>query len=122
MAQIEPADRISAPAMLLYAHPGAAEVAVPSFADVTATDDLGTGYMLSFTDGSWAGGIWTGTLMLRPTPPDGASLLTIASPAGPVLRVPLAPSAAAEPAGSGEPAGDAAGRETSQVGVGIGNT
>jgi hypothetical protein len=85
MAIIVTADRMIAPAMLQFpeqpAAPGGAvnPEAAPSFADLTATDDAGTGYTVSFIDSQWAGGTWTGTLMLRPAPPSHARTLTIAS-------------------------------------------
>jgi hypothetical protein len=99
LAIIVTGDRMIAPAMLRFpAQPGSPGQAVPSFADLTATDDAGTGYMLSFIDSQWAGGTWTGTLMLRPAPPDNARILTIASPNGLILRAPLATAAQSGPA------------------------
>lgn len=95
MAIIVTADRMIAPAMLRFpeqpASPGGAfnPPAVPSFADLTATDDVGTGYLLSFSDSHWAGGTWTGTLMLRPAPPSHARVLTITSFNALILRAPL---------------------------------
>ncbi len=100
MAIIVTADRMIAPAMLRFPEqppaPGGASnppavnpPAAPSFADLTATDDVGTGYMVSFIDSQWAGGTWNGTLMLRPAPPGHARVLTINSPNGLILRAPL---------------------------------
>ena len=96
MALIVTSDRMIAPATLRFPpSAGLAELSVPSFADLTASDDAGTSYLVSFTDGAWAGSTWTGTIMLRPVPPPAARLLTIVSGSGPVLHVDLAATSAA---------------------------
>jgi hypothetical protein len=74
---------------------GLTDLEAPSFADLTASDDIGSAYQVSFTDGGWTGSTWTGTMLLRPPPPPGARLLTISSPNGPVLRAQLNPDPAA---------------------------
>jgi hypothetical protein len=95
MAIIVTAGRMFAPAVLRFPQqppaPGGSfnPQAAPSFADLTATDDVGTGYMVSFIDSQWAGGTWTGTLMLRPAPPSHARVLTVTSLNGLILRAPL---------------------------------
>jgi hypothetical protein len=104
MAIIVTADRMIVPAMLRFPEQPAASggtldpPAAPSFADLTATDDAGTGYMVSFIDSQWAGGTWTGTLMLRPAPPGHARVLTITSLNGLILRAPLTTAAQPGPA------------------------
>jgi hypothetical protein len=96
MALIVTGDRMIAPATLRFPpSAGLAELSLPSFADLTASDDAGTSYQLSFTDGAWAGSTWTGTIMLRPAPPAAARLLTLVSPHGPVLLIDLSPASVA---------------------------
>ena len=97
MALIVAGDRMIAPATMRFFPLPAdrGDPAAPSFADLTASDDLGSGYQVSFTEGGWAGGAWTGTMLLRPAPARGARLLTINGPNGPVLRAPLTPGPAA---------------------------
>ena len=96
MALIVTGDRMIAPATLRFPpSAGLAELEAPSFADLTASDDIGSSYQVSFTDGGWTGSTWTGTMLLRPPPPPGARLLTITSPNGPVLRAQLNPDPAA---------------------------
>jgi hypothetical protein len=111
MALIVTSDRMIAPATLRFPpSAGLAELSVPSFADLTASDDAGTSYLVSFTDGAWAGSTWTGTIMLRPAPPPAARLLTIVSGSGPVLLVDLAAtSAAPRPGATLQPVGDSPG-------------
>lgn len=76
-----------APATLCFSpSAGTPESDVPVLAGLTATDNLGTAYRLAFTDSTWAGSIWTGTLQLIPAPPAAASRLDIISPTGPLLR------------------------------------
>jgi hypothetical protein len=92
MALIVTADRVIAPATLRFsASAGLDELAAPLFADLTATDDAGTSYMISFTDGTWAGSSWTGTILLRPPPPAGASELSITRRDVPILTLRLVP-------------------------------
>jgi len=99
MALVVTADRMIAPATLRFpSSAGLLDLAGPSFGDLTATDDVGTGYMVSFTNGAWAGSTWTGTIMIRPAPPRAARLLTINSPNDRVLLVPLSPPEEAPPA------------------------
>jgi hypothetical protein len=96
MALIVTADRMIAPATLRFPpSAGLPELSLPSFADLTASDDAGTSYMVSFTDGAWAGSTWIGTIMLRPAPPPAARRLTIVSPHGPVLVIDLVPASVA---------------------------
>ena len=90
MALVITTDRMIAPATLRFPpSAGLDELEGPSFADLTASDDVGTDYQLTFTDGAWAGSSWTGTIQLRPPPPPSARLLTINSPNGPALLIPL---------------------------------
>jgi hypothetical protein len=111
MALIVTADRMIAPATLRFPpSAGLTELSLPSFSDLTASDDAGTTYMVSFTDGAWAGSTWTGTIMLRPAPPPAARRLTIVSHHGPVLLVDLAPTTAPPEAGASlQPVGDSLG-------------
>lgn len=98
MALVVTADRMIAPATLRFPpSAGLDDLTPPAFTDLTASDDAGTGYQLSFTDGSWAGSTWTGTILARPAPPPGARLLTINSPNGPLLIIDLTPAAATAP-------------------------
>jgi hypothetical protein len=86
MALVVTADRMIAPATLRFPpSAGLDDLTPPAFTDLTASDDAGTDYQLSFTDGSWAGSTWTGTIMARPAPPPGARQLTITSPNGPLF-------------------------------------
>jgi hypothetical protein len=86
MALILVADKALAP-MTLYFPPaaGPSGSGLHAFAGLTATDDLGTRYRLGFTDGSWAGSAWTGTVIFFPRPPAAASSLEITSPNGRLL-------------------------------------
>ncbi len=87
MALIITADRALAAATLFFPpESGTLESGVPAFATLTGTDDAGTAYRLAFSDGSWAGNAWTGTVMLLPAPPPAARWLAINSPNGQVLR------------------------------------
>jgi hypothetical protein len=108
MALIMTAGWVIAPAVLRFPEPGPGGPAAPTFADLTATDDAGTQYMVSFTDGTWTNGTWTGTLRLRPAPPGDARILTITSSNGPVLRVPLTPAVVTGPTGALTEAGSTA--------------
>src|SRR5215469_6907799 len=90
MALVITTDRMIAPATMRFPpSAGLDELEGPSFADLTGSDDAGTDYQLTFTDGAWAGSSWTGTIQLRPPPPPSARLLTINSPNGPALLIPL---------------------------------
>jgi hypothetical protein len=111
MALVVTADRIIAPATLRFPpSAGLDDLTPPAFTDLIASDDAGTDYQLSFTEGSWAGSTWTGTILARPAPPPSARLLTITSPNGPLLIFPLTPAPAAPPvAAAVEPAGDSPG-------------
>jgi hypothetical protein len=100
MALILTADRALAPATLFFPLPdGAPEAGTPSFARLTGTDDTGQKYRLGFTNGTWAGSAWTGTVVFYPRPPAAARWLAIMSQNGPLLRVDItaAPPAAATP-------------------------
>ena len=98
MALIVTAERMVAPATLRFPpSAGLTDLAAPSFADLTASDDTGHGYQVSFTDGGWTGSTWTGTIVFRPTPPPDAQLLTVTGPNGPVLRAQLSHDPAARP-------------------------
>jgi hypothetical protein len=90
MALILTADRALAPATLfLPASDGRSspEAGPPPFTQLTGTDDAGTGYRLGFSNGTWAGSAWTGTVIFFPSPPAAARWLAIMSPNGPLLRV-----------------------------------
>jgi hypothetical protein len=65
---------------------GLPELQIPPWAKLTATDDRGTSYQLTFANGTWAGSTWTGTIMLRPAPPDDARLIMISNENGYVFR------------------------------------
>jgi hypothetical protein len=98
MALVVTADRMIAPATLRFPPSGGLDdLTPPAFTDLTASDDDGTDYQLSFTDGSWAGSTWTGTIVGRPAPPPGARQLTITSPNGPLLIFHLTPAPATAP-------------------------
>lgn len=106
MALILTADRAVAPATLFFPPLlGPPESGIPAFAALTGTDDLGTSYRLGFTDGTWAGSTWTGTVLFRPAPPEAARWLSISSPNGPLLRadIPDAPAGTAAPGMVPEP-------------------
>jgi len=78
MALILLADKALAPATLHFpAALGPPESQVPPLTALAATDDLGTSYWLGFTDGTWAGSAWTGTVIVRPAPPGSARRLEI---------------------------------------------
>jgi hypothetical protein len=78
MALILLADKALAPATLHFpAAFGPPESQVPPLTTLAATDDLGTSYWLGFSDGTWAGSAWTGTLILHPAPPGSAKRLEI---------------------------------------------
>jgi hypothetical protein len=111
MALIVTADRMIAPATLRFPpSAGLTELAAPSFADLTASDDVGSSYQVSFTDGGWTGSTWTGTVLLRPLPSPGARQLTVNGPNGPVLRAQLNPDPAArQPAATVVPLADTPG-------------
>lgn len=106
MALILMADKALAPVTLYF--PSAAGLPggdVPPLTALTATDDLGTRYRLGFTDSTWAGSTWTGTVLFSPAPPPAARGLEIIGPNGPLLRAEItaaphdgtAPGAAARP-------------------------
>jgi hypothetical protein len=96
MALIVTTDRVIAPATLHFPpSAGLTDLAAPSFADLTASDDTGTSYQINFTEGGWAGSTWTGTIVFRPPPSPAARLLTVSGPNGPVLRAQLGPDPAA---------------------------
>jgi len=98
MALVVASDRMIAPATLRFPPSGGLDdLTPPAFTDLTARDDAGTDYQLSFTDGSWAGSTWTGTILARPAPPPSARALTINSPNGPLLIVALTSDAATAP-------------------------
>ena len=91
MALILLNDKGLAPATLCFSPAvGTSESDVPVLTGLTATDNLGTAYRLSFTDGTWAGSTWTGTVVLIPAPPATVRKLDITGPAGPVLRADVA--------------------------------
>jgi hypothetical protein len=92
MALILLADKALAPATLLFpAALGPPESQVPPLTTLAASDDLGTRYWLGFSDGTWAGSAWTGTLIVRPAPPGSARTLEIKiiDPNVPLLRAEL---------------------------------
>lgn len=91
MALILLNDKGLAPATLCFSPAvGTSESDVPVLTGLTATDNLGTAYRLGFTDGTWAGSTWTGTVVLIPAPPATVRKLDISGPAGPVLRADVA--------------------------------
>jgi len=91
MALILLDDKGLAPATLCFSTAiGTPESDVPVLTGLTATDNLGTAYRLGFTDGTWAGSTWTGTVVLIPAPPATVRKLDIAGPAGPLLRAEVA--------------------------------
>jgi hypothetical protein len=87
MALILLDDKGLAPATLCFSPAvGTSESDVPVLTGLTATDNLGTAYRLGFTDGTWAGSTWTGTVVLMPAPPATVRKLDITGPTGPLLR------------------------------------
>jgi hypothetical protein len=87
MALILMADRALVPATVFFPpSDGPADSETPPFAQLTGTDDAGTEYRLGFSDGTWAGSAWTGTVIFVPAPPAAARWLSIISPNGPLLR------------------------------------
>jgi hypothetical protein len=87
MALVLTDGQVLAPATLQFPpSAGLPELQVPPWAKLTATDDRGTPYRLTFANGTWAGSTWTGTIMLRPAPPDDARLLMISNENGHVFR------------------------------------
>jgi hypothetical protein len=87
MALVLTDGQILAPATLQFSpSAGLPELQIPPWAKLTATDDRGTPYRLTFANGTWAGSTWTGTIMLRPAPPDDARLLVISNENGHVFR------------------------------------
>jgi hypothetical protein len=107
MAVILTVDRALTPATLFFPPAdGMGESGNPPFAQLSGTDDLGSDYRLGFSDGTWAGSAWTGTVMFYPAPPAAARWLEIISPNGPLLRagITAAPSAGGAPS-SEVPAG-----------------
>ncbi|HXC81983.1 MAG TPA: hypothetical protein VNV62_09040 [Trebonia sp.] len=100
MALILTADRAVAPATLFFPlSDGPPEAGTPPFTQLTGTDDTGMEYRLGFTNGTWAGSAWTGTVIFLPSPPAAVRWLAIMSQNGPLLRVEItaAPPAAATP-------------------------
>jgi hypothetical protein len=98
MALVLTQDQVLAPATLRFPpSAGLPELEVPPWADLSATDNLGTRYRITFADGIWVGSTWTGTIMLHPAPPDAARWITISSQNGQLLRadIPAAPSGGA---------------------------
>ncbi|HEV3381227.1 MAG TPA: hypothetical protein VG142_09630 [Trebonia sp.] len=92
MALVITADRALAPATLrLPPSAGIPDLQLPPWADLSAADDAGTGYRLTFAGGIWAGSTWTGTIMLHPAPPAAARTLTITSPNGPLCLIRISP-------------------------------
>jgi hypothetical protein len=109
MALILTGDRALAP-MTIYFPAGANQPGFPPAAGLpgggapplttlAATDNLGTRYRLGFTDSTWAGSTWTGTVIFRPAPPPAARRLEIIGPNGRLLRVEIT----ADPAGGTAP-------------------
>jgi hypothetical protein len=93
MALVIMPDRVLAPATFrLPPSAGIPDLQLPPWADLSAADDAGTPYRLSFANGTWAGSTWTGTIMLYPVPPAAARTLTITSHHGPLCRIRFAPS------------------------------
>jgi hypothetical protein len=98
MAMVVTAGRMIAPATLHFPpSAGLDDLTPPAFADLSASDDAGTRYKLTFTDNSWVGSTWTGTILLFPAPPSNARFLSITSPNGPLLSVALTHSPATAP-------------------------
>ena len=100
MALILMADRALTPATLFFPpSDGPPDSGTPPFAQLTGADDAGTEYRLGFSDGTWAGSAWTGTVIFVPAPPAAARWLAIMSPNGPLLRanITAAPPGAATP-------------------------
>jgi hypothetical protein len=92
MALVLASDRVLAPATLrVPPSAGIPDLQVPPWADMTAADDVGTEYRLTFANGSWAGSTWTGTIMCYPAPPPEAQTLKILIPNGPELLSSLRP-------------------------------
>ncbi|MGH3170547.1 MAG: hypothetical protein ACRDN0_32290 [Trebonia sp.] len=92
MALVIMADRVLAPATFrLPPSAGIPDLQLPPWADLSAADDAGTAYRLTFANGTWAGSTWTGTIMLYPAPPATARTLTIISPNGPLCLIRLSP-------------------------------
>jgi hypothetical protein len=90
MALVITADRVLAPAVFrLPPSAGIPDLQLPPWADMSAADDAGTDYRLTFASGTWTGSTWTGTIMLYPAPPVAARTLTITSPHGPLCLIRL---------------------------------
>jgi hypothetical protein len=102
MAVVLTPDQVLAPATLRFPpSAGLPELQVPPWADLSATDDLGTRYRITFASGAWAGSTWTGTIMLHPAPPDAARCITISSQNGQLLRAEIPAAPGGDTAGSG---------------------
>jgi hypothetical protein len=111
MAVVLTAGQVLAPATLRFPpSAGLPELQVPPWTDLSATDNLGTRYRITFADGTWAGSTWTGTIMLHPAPPDATRWITISGQNGQLLRAEI-PAAPGEGGGGGAvgPGGDTAG-------------
>jgi hypothetical protein len=92
MALVITPERVLAPATFrLPPSAGIPDLQLPPWADLSAADDAGTPYRLSFANGTWTGSTWTGTIMLYPPPPAVVRTLTITSHHGPLCRIRLTP-------------------------------
>jgi hypothetical protein len=123
MALVLAPDQVLAPATLRFPpSAGLPELQVPPWADLSATDNLGTRYRITFANGTWAGSTWTGTIMLRPAPPDAARWITIASQNGQLLRaeIPATPGGGGGGGGGGDGDGDGGGPSGDRGGAGPG--
>jgi hypothetical protein len=87
MALVLTGGQVVVPATLQFPpSAGLPELQIPPWAELTATDDRGTRYRLTFANGTWAGSTWSGTIMLHPAPPDDARWIMISNQNGHVLR------------------------------------
>jgi hypothetical protein len=83
MALILTPDRVLAPATLSFPpSAGIPDLQAAPWAGLTAADGAGTRYGTTFASGSWAGSTWTGTILLRPAPPQDAGWIKIFIPNG----------------------------------------
>jgi hypothetical protein len=98
MALILTADRALAPATLYFPPlDGPPDSGYSPLAQLTGTDDIGMQYRLGFSNGTWAGSAWTGTIVFVPAPTAAARWLAIASPNGPLLRADITTAPPASP-------------------------
>jgi hypothetical protein len=112
MALILTADRALAPATFFFPPlDGPPDSGYSPLAQLTGTDDIGLRYRLAFSNGTWAGSAWTGTVIFVPAPSAAARWLAIASPNGPLLHadITIAPPAIPTPSAVRRPVAETPG-------------